>query len=256
MHANRAGSVRYRAHTVGVGEDWEREAENWIRWARAPDHDVYWYYRDAFFDDIVPAAGRRTLELGCGEGRVARDLTGRGHRVTGVDASPTMVRAAAAADPSGRYLVGDAAACPFPPEAFDVVVAYNSLMDVRDMPGTLREAGRMLEPGGALCISVTHPLTDAGRFDTAEPGAPFVIRDSYLGRRRFEGTFERDGYRITFRGWCYPLQDYADALERAGFVIERIREPAASDASMARFGPGEQRWRRIPLFLHILARRR
>ena len=51
--------------------------------------DVYWYYRDAFFA-LVPPAGRVTLEVGFGEGRVSRDLVARGHRVTGVDVSRTL----------------------------------------------------------------------------------------------------------------------------------------------------------------------
>ena len=58
-------------------------------------------YRDAFFA-LVPAPGAATLEVGCGEGRVARDLVARGHRVTGLDASPTLLRAAAEADPDSR----------------------------------------------------------------------------------------------------------------------------------------------------------
>ena len=56
---------------------WGSEAEAWVRWARwarTPGHDAYWQYREAFFRDVVPAPGRRTLEMGCGEGRVARDL--------------------------------------------------------------------------------------------------------------------------------------------------------------------------------------
>jgi 2-polyprenyl-3-methyl-5-hydroxy-6-metoxy-1,4-benzoquinol methylase len=60
---------------------WEAEAANWGRWARTPGHDAYWYYRDAFFDAIVPPPGAATIEVGCGEGRVTRDLARRGHRV-------------------------------------------------------------------------------------------------------------------------------------------------------------------------------
>ena len=235
---------------------WEEEAENWVRWARAPGHDAYWYYRDRFFDSIVPPAGTRTLEVGCGEGRVARDLRDRGHRVTALDASSRLVRAALEADPGGRYLAADAAALPFSDASFDVVVAYNSLMDVDDMPGAVREAARVLQPDGWFCVCVTHPISDAGRFGASEPDAPFLIEDTYLGARRiFEGFEERDGLRMTFRGWSYSLESYTSALEEAGFVIERLREPAASERSIARFGPSEMRWRRIPQFLHIRARR-
>lgn len=74
-----------------ASEDWEREAENWIAWTRTPGHDANHLYRDAFFD-LLPAPGAARLEVGCGEGRVARDLAARGHRVTGIDAAPTLIR--------------------------------------------------------------------------------------------------------------------------------------------------------------------
>ena len=112
----------------------------------------------------------------------------------------------------------------------------------------------MLARGGCLSVSVTHPINDAGAFAGNEPDAPFVVAGTYLGeRRRFEGTFERAGLTMTFRGWCYPLEAYARALEEAGFAIERLREPAASDAALEAGGPSEVRWGRIPLFLQIRA---
>jgi SAM-dependent methyltransferase len=238
---------------VSGASDWEAEAANWLRWARTPGHDSYWYYRDAFFDQIVPAPGRLTLDLGCGEGRVARDLRDRGHRVVGIDTSTTMLHHAREADAEGRYVRADAMRQPFGNGTFDMVVAYNSLMDVDDMPAAVREAARVLEPGGQLCVSVTHPVSESGSFAGKEPDAPFVITGTYLERWRFEGAFERDGLTITFRGWHYPLQDYARALEDAGFLIERIREPSASAAARERFGESEERWRRMPVFLTLRA---
>jgi ubiquinone/menaquinone biosynthesis C-methylase UbiE len=80
---------------------------------------------------------RRTLEIGCGEGRVARDLARRGHTVVALDTSPTLLRSAKAADPAGCYLLADAASLPFHDASFDLVVAYNSLMDVSDMPAVI-----------------------------------------------------------------------------------------------------------------------
>ncbi|HZB86656.1 MAG TPA: class I SAM-dependent methyltransferase, partial [Gaiellaceae bacterium] len=136
-----------------LAQDWEGEAANWIAWARRPGHDSYWYYGGSF-RELLPAPGRRTLDLGCGEGRVARDLAALGYVVTGIDASPAMVSAARAAHPDGEYLVGEAASLPFADASFDLVVAYNSLMDIDDMPGAVREAARVLEPRGRLCICV------------------------------------------------------------------------------------------------------
>jgi SAM-dependent methyltransferase len=226
---------------------WESEAANWIAWARAPGHDAYWYYRDSFFDEIVPPPGRATLDLGCGEGRVARDLAERGHHVTGIDSSASLVAAAQDADPDGTYMLADAAALPLGDDEFDLVVAYNSLMDVDDMPGVVAEAGRVLEAGCPFCVCLTHPFFDAGAFESRAPDARFIVDGSYMGKRRFEGTFERRGLQITFRGWCYPLSDYARAFEDAGFLIERIREPTVTME--------DPRHDRMPLFLHLRARK-
>jgi SAM-dependent methyltransferase len=237
-----------------MSEAWEREAENWVRWARAPGHDAYWDYSPAFFDELLPGAGRRTLEVGCGEGRVSRDLARRGHRVVGVDTSPTLLRYAAAADPAGSYVRADAAALPLRDAAFDLVVAYNSLMDVERLDDAVREAARVLEIGGSLCASVTHPVNDAGAFDGSDDDAGFVISGSYLGRRPFHGVFERNGLTMTFAGWAGSLETYTRAMERAGFIIETMREPAYPAAAAS--SRGEERWRRIPLFLQWRAVRR
>src|SRR5262249_7018014 len=136
---------------MGGEEDWEAEAENWVRWARTPGHDAYWYYRDSFFDLIVPAPGRRTLEIGCGEGRVARDLADRGHRVTAIDKSPTLLRYARQDDAPGAYVRAASRLLPFPDGCFDLAIAYNSLQALQvvdDMAATVFEAGRVLAPGG------------------------------------------------------------------------------------------------------------
>jgi SAM-dependent methyltransferase len=230
--------------------DWEREARGWIALARLGD-DAYWEYSPSFFE-LVPPPGRATLEIGCGEGRVARDLTERGHRVTGVDASPTMLEAAAEEHPEGKYLLADAADLPFADDSFDLVVAYNSLMDIQDMKGAVHEVARVLEPGKQFCICLTHPLADAGRFHAREADAPFVIRGSYLDSRRVEDTYERHGVRVTLCGWSYPLQDYARALEEGGFLIEALREPRQRDDIVAA-QPDEVRWQRVPAFLYLRA---
>jgi SAM-dependent methyltransferase len=238
---------------VTHNEDWEREARNWIAWARTPGHDAYSHYADRFFE-LLPAPARATLELGCGEGRVSRDLGDRGHRVTAIDASPTLLEAAATADPAGEYVLADAADLPFSDETFDLVVAYNSLMDVQDMPGAVREAARVLRADGRFCVCVVHPFTDAGRFESEDPNAAFVVRWPYFERRQVEEPFERDGLSITFHGWAYPLEDYARAFEDAGLVIEALREPKQRDDVVAD-DPSEARWQRLPLFLFLRLRK-
>lgn len=229
-------------------EHWEKQASNWAAWARTPDFDAYWKYAPHFFELVPPPRGR-TLEVGCGEGRVTRDLVTRGHDVIAVDSTASLVRLAKEADSESAYLRCDAAFLPFDDESFELAVFYNSLMDIDDMEGSVREAARVLRPGGALCACVTHPIPDAGRFESLEPDARFVIEGTYLGERRwFTGEMERDGLSMHFAGWAYSLEGYFGVLEQAGFVIEAVREPRVDDSTVVRY-PAEERWRRIPLFL-------
>lgn len=234
---------------------YEDRAEAWLAWTRTPGHDVYDRFNGPAFAKLLPPPGRATLELGCGEGRVSRDLAALGHAVTGLDVSPTLVAAAAETHPEGTYVVGDAGALPFADAEFDLVVAFNSLTDVPDLAATIHEAARVLAPGGRLCACVPHPFADAGAFESLEPDAPFVVSERYLGEpRRTHLVVERDGLAFTFDGWEYTLEDYSRALESAGLVLEALREPVPD---VARFAdrPEIARWTRVPMFLFFRAAR-
>ena len=223
---------------------WEENAAAWIRWAREPGHDSYWgFHRDPFFG-LLPERGRLTLDVGCGEGRVTRDLTEAGHRVIGVDVSETMIAAARAAHPAGEYVVADAADLPFPDGYADLAVAFMSLMDVDDMPGTLLEFARVLEPGGRLAIAVVHPINSAHDIDREHPEDRLVLMEDYFDRRYYRDELERDGIPMVFESRHWTLGDYFDAILGAGFVIEALREVGA---------PDHPRWSRYPLFLHLRA---
>ncbi len=225
---------------------WEPEGEHWIRWARTPGFDAYWYFRDAVFDAILPPPRGRALEVGCGEGRVTRDLVERGYDVIALEPADTLVRAAADADPIGRYAIADGHEVPFADDEFDLVVSYNVLQNVADLPRAVREITRVLRPGGTLCVCVIHPVTDLGDVEITADGPRFMLRERYFDVRHIEETEERDGISMTFRGWTYPLEDYMRAFEDSGLRIERIREPRPS-------GHPERydRWLAVPLFLAL-----
>src|SRR5215813_9908574 len=77
-----------------LGEGWDRHAQEWIAWARTGLDPYETFHRDVFLP-LVPRPGRLTVDVGCGEGRVSRDLRALGHRVLAVDMSAAMTRAAA-----------------------------------------------------------------------------------------------------------------------------------------------------------------
>jgi SAM-dependent methyltransferase len=236
---------------VALSDFWERQAESWVRWAREPGHDTYWrFHRDRFLE-LLPPPRRLTLDVGCGEGRLARDLKALGHSVVAVDRSSTMVLHTRAADPELDVREADAAALPLEAGEADLVISFMSLMNTDDLEAAVREAARVLERGGRYCIAITHSLNTAGGFESDEPDARFVIEGSYFDRGAKEVAVERNGLEMTFLDAHRPLEDYFRALEATGFLVERVRE--IPDTTEEPDRPSILRWRRIPLFLHIRA---
>jgi len=185
---------------------------------------------------------------------VARDLKAKGHTVIALDVSPTMVELARAADPAMTVLLADAARLPFEDESADLAVAFMSLHDVDDMPTAVREIGRVLRPSGVLCMAVVHPINSAGNFESQDPDARYLISGSYFEPRPYRDAIERNGLPMTFTSRHWPLQAYSQALEDAGLLIEAIREVPVDEASV-RERAARARWRHLPLFLDLRARK-
>jgi SAM-dependent methyltransferase len=245
---------RTRLPSADLRSAWEKSASGFIAWVRKPGHDSYWtFHRDRFLE-LVPPPGTRTLDLGCGEGRLSRDLVRLGHDVVGVDASPTMLAAAREAAPGIETHLADVAALPFADGACDCAIAFMSLQDVQDLDGALREAARVLEPGGHFCMAIVHPINSAGVFEGAEATSVFTIEGSYLDQSYYADELSRDGLELTMVSVHRPLQDYTEALAAAGFLIERLREVRVPDEAIK--VPRSRRWQRLPLFLHLRAVKR
>ncbi|WP_127519842.1 class I SAM-dependent methyltransferase [Mesorhizobium sp. Z1-4] len=227
-----------------VGDDqkhWSRFAREWIDWARSPDHDAFWAYQSAFAE-FVGAGSGELLDIGCGEGRVARTLKPLGYRITAVDAVAELVDAAKGAESAADYIVAPATDLPFATGSFDTVISYNMLMDVEDLPAAVREFRRVLRDDGTLVISIVHPLAD---LQTIGAG------DNYFERRKFETEAKGNGLTMHFSGWTQSLERYASALEAAGLGITSLREP------LPEITPAREhlaQWQRLPLFLWMKAR--
>jgi ubiquinone/menaquinone biosynthesis C-methylase UbiE len=232
-----------------LSDAWDENAEDFIRWAQEPNHDTYWqFHRDQFLP-LLPPPPLRTLDLGCGEGRLTRHLAGLGYEVRGVDRSEAMIAAARAADSAITFDLADAAALPYADGSFDLVVAFLTLMDMDDMRAAIRECARVLVPDGRLCLAVVHPINAAGTFQDET----FVIAGSYLDSSIYRELASRNGLEMTFVGRHVPLETYVEELADAGFVVERLREPAVPEHAVNT--ERDRRWQRIPLFLHMRATR-
>jgi ubiquinone/menaquinone biosynthesis C-methylase UbiE len=237
--------LRRRHEPLDLRRTWESHAEAWARWARQPGHDSYEHFHRDRFLELLPPPGGLTIDIGCGEGRLGRDLMARGDRVIGLDGSSTLARLAAAAHPRQPTVVADAAQLPIRGRVADLAVALVSLQDIDDLEGAVAEVARLLQPGGRFCFAIVHPMNSAGEFAGTEADSPWVMTASYFEMRNYSDDVERDGLQMTFASVHRPLEAFSRALERGGLLVEAIREVSPQDPST--------RWSRLPGFLHVRA---
>jgi SAM-dependent methyltransferase len=255
-----------------VGRYWEQNAEAWTRLSRQ-GYDVY---RDLFntpaFLEMLPAvAGLAGLDLGCGEGRNTRLLAERGARMFAIDVAPAFVRYALDEERNRtagtRYAAASAQRLPFRDAVFDFATAFMSLMDMPEPHAALREACRVLKPGGFLQFSITHPCFDPpyrkllrdGRGDAyaVEVGRYFEDTHGRIDQWLFSEAppAARAGLRhFQVPRFHRPLSHWLNAMVDAGFQIEQVMEPCVDRETAVRF-PAVADTRVVAYFLHLRGRK-
>jgi SAM-dependent methyltransferase len=113
---------------------------------------------------LVAPAGKDVVDIGCGGGALVRELAAVGAHPIGVEISDDQLAAARASDggSGARYLVGRAEALPLDDASVDVAVFMRALhhVPVAHMEAALREARRVLRPGGAVYVAEPLPEGD------------------------------------------------------------------------------------------------
>ncbi len=139
---------------------------------------------DRYARDLVDRArpigpADRILDLGCGTGivaRILRERLGGAATINGLDASPAMIAKARAVAPEIDFREGNAMALPFADQSFDLVLSQQMLQFVPDRAVALREARRVLVPGGRLLLSTWRPRAMAPLHD-----AVVKLAEKHLG---------------------------------------------------------------------------
>ena len=97
-------------------------------------------------------SGDRVLDVACGSGLAQELARVRGAVVSGIDASERLIAVALDRNPGCDFRVGDMGALPWPDDSFDVVTSFRGIWGTT--PAAVREAHRVLIPGGRLAITV------------------------------------------------------------------------------------------------------
>ncbi len=99
-------------------------------------------------------AGQSVLDVACGPGFVAAGAAERGARPRGLDFSPAMLAVARDRHPHVVFAQGDAEALPYPDGQFDAVVSNFGIHHVPQPILALRQAHRVLTPGGSVAFTI------------------------------------------------------------------------------------------------------
>jgi len=117
--------------------------------------DLHW---GGDIESVRPLAGKAALDVGCGAGLLCEPLVRLGAEVTGVDAAPANVEAAALhAEGAGldiRYMAGELATLGL--GEFDLVTCLEVLEHVADKPAFVAQLARHLAPGGLMILSTPN----------------------------------------------------------------------------------------------------
>lgn len=125
--------------------DWADVMEGWNGWG------VPIYRR--VLERTGAGPDTEVLDVGCGAGRFCRMAADRGARCSGIDTTADFVEIAGARVPAGDFRVGQMEELPWGDDSFDLVTGFNSFF-IGNMPMALREARRVVRPGGSVAMTV------------------------------------------------------------------------------------------------------
>lgn len=220
------------------GEGWDAIAKQYAEWLEGDIGTRGRAFTTVVTNHMLATIGdvqdKNVLDLGCGEGYLARELALRGAKVWGIDVAPTMIELARSKDPYGsiNYIVSDITqALPYENDSFDLVVCNMVLMDVEYITFTVKEVARILRISARFIFSTVHPcFFDAlgGWIDTGsfEPALRFKAR--YTEQIRYMKRLVGLSSDSRVAHYNRPIQDYIKPLLESGLCISDFVETSFS----------------------------
>jgi 2-polyprenyl-3-methyl-5-hydroxy-6-metoxy-1,4-benzoquinol methylase len=202
---------------------WNTNAKPWTRAIRSGSiHSRKFATDQGIVDAVSSVLGadlRRVLDLGCGEGWLARALRDQGAMVTGIDVVPELVAEAARLG-GGEYHIEDYRAIAnreWRCGPFDVAVCNFSLLGKESVDLLLGAVADYLERAGHLVIQTLHPVAACGAYPYQNGWRP-----GHWQGCSADFSDPAPWYFRTFESW-FAL------LKRSGFDVLECREPTAPE---------------------------
>jgi SAM-dependent methyltransferase len=173
--------------------------------------------------DLLGEGSGACLEIGCGTGAHAATVRGLGRVPVGVDLSAGMLRHARGRLPVAR---GDAGRLPVRSGSVGAVIAVMVHTDMPGYPAVLREAARVLRPGGVVVHVGVHPCFCGGFADRGDPEA-VVVRPGYADGHWTTDSWTDQGLRDKVGAAHWPLPQLLHAFLDAGLALDRFAEGGA-----------------------------
>lgn len=216
-------------------ELWERHADWWQReFTDGADPE--------YTEQIMPlaldllAGFERVLDVGTGEGQIARILQHQGAVVTGIDVAAAQIDEARARGGGPRYVRSVAHDLPFDDESFDAAIACLVFEHIDELDRSLAEVARVLRLGGRFALFLNHPLLQtpgSGWIDDhmIEPPEQYWRIGPYLVET---ATIEQVQKGVFIRFVHRPLNRYVNGMADVGLHLVRMLEPAPPPGFLAK----------------------
>ncbi len=235
---------------------WEQHAQWW--------QDEFTDGADPEYEEqILPLAAQlldgyeRVLDLGTGEGQLARLFASQGAEVVGVDPTRAQVIEADARGGGANYGLAGAHDLPFADGSFDAVVACLVFEHIDPLESAIAEVARVLRPGGRFAFFLNHPLLQtpgSGWIDDHVMDPP----DQYwrIGEYLVEQSIVEEVRKDVFIPFVHrPMHRYLNALVGARLDLREMHEPPPPQGFIDR-SPYFEAARAIPRLLVLVCQLR